>query len=188
MSNEPTSHLHLQAPNCHIRASTLADLAAIEQALADPRFPRKLPLADMQRDGRLPGWLQHFSLALPDGTPRLWSICLQGEDDCVGQVVLMPRPGFDDEVLSFWLAPSVWGRGLAQQAVTAVIADAFARRKIKAIWAATALWNDASANLMRKLHFKPIAYDGEGYVADGELQAVRAFALTAQDWQMAPHS
>ncbi len=172
----------ITTPRCHLRAAAISDLPALEHALALPQFPRKLPLSEMQRTGRLNAWLARFS-ALPDnGIPLVWAICLQGASECIGQVVLIERPGFDDYVLSFWLSPAHWGSGLATEAVAAVLEDGFMQRHIPSVWAGAATWNDASANLMLALGFQRVAYAGDGYVVDGEMQAIQAFACSKADW------
>lgn len=172
----------ISTKQCHIRAANLDDLTAIEHALAMPQFPRKLPLSEMHRNGRISAWLERFCQAAPDGKPQLWSIDLPATR-CVGQVALVPRPEFEDYALSFWLNPTVWGRGLAREAVSAVLADAFVRRNIQQVWAGAASWNEASANLLLALHFSRVSYDGDGYLADGEMQSIQAFALTAAEWR-----
>ena len=172
----------LATKHCQLRAADLDDLSALEHALAMPEFPRKLPLSEMYKAGRLNAWLARFCQAAPDGKPQLWSIDLP-ETRCIGQVALVPRPECEDYALSFWLTPRVWGQGLAREAVAAVIEDAFARRNIGQIWAGAASWNDASAKLMLALHFSRVPYAGPGYLADGEMQTIQAFALTADAWR-----
>jgi RimJ/RimL family protein N-acetyltransferase/catechol 2,3-dioxygenase-like lactoylglutathione lyase family enzyme len=112
----------------------------------------------------------------------LWVVRLRGELEVLGTVGLMrvstsaeydPRlTGAVEPVAA--LAPGVWGRGYAREALGAVISYAFAALRLPEIAAVNDVPNEASGRLVRQLGFH---LTGE---CDGPHYRMRTYRLTAQ--------
>ncbi|MEN9868445.1 MAG: hypothetical protein RL748_4035 [Pseudomonadota bacterium] len=166
----------IDTPRCLLRPASNADLPAMAQALADPRFPQRLPLAAMQRNGKLPDWLHKMRASQTHGAAALWSIDLKIGVSCIGQLGLFDR-GDLPPALSFWLAPAHWGQGLAGEAAAAFLAHAQEQRQLSTLWASTAQWNLASQHLLAALGFVPCGQNPAGYLVDGVPEATLEYLL-----------
>jgi RimJ/RimL family protein N-acetyltransferase len=105
----------------------------------------------MRREGELMQWLERFCQAKPG--PVLWSIASGASHECVGQVALVPQPSPSQWWLSYWLTPAHWGQGLAREAVSSLLAQAFKQPQYAAIVAVVGTSNGRSTKLLKALGF-----------------------------------
>jgi RimJ/RimL family protein N-acetyltransferase len=147
----------LETGLCRLRPARQSDLSALKAAVMDSRFPTELNLAKMAREGRLGEWLT--GLLGQAHPPRLWSITASDADDCIGQVALIPIENAGAHWVSYWLAPSFWGRGIATAAVTALADAALAQPTYRQLVAMIAPENPASVAVA--LHAGFVGASGE---------------------------
>lgn len=166
--------MSIETSRCILRPASISDLSMLEQALGDPAFPARLPLAGLLRNGRLANWLEKMSNSQSLGQAALWSIDVKHGAACIGQVGCFERAG-SAPALSFWLAPTHWGAGLAHEAVAAFLAQIRAKPEVERIWASTAQWNVASQKLLGALGFELIGDNAAGYLVDGLAEATREY-------------
>jgi RimJ/RimL family protein N-acetyltransferase len=117
-----------------------------------------------------------------NGAPQLWSIDVNTGVPCIGQIALIPRQDPSDLALSFWLAPSYWGKGLASEAVHALLGVAFSENLVQQVWAGAALWNLPSTTLLKNLGFVQTGNNPCGYLIDGTAQPTAEFILSKGVW------
>jgi RimJ/RimL family protein N-acetyltransferase len=96
--------------------------------------------------------LEGYSTTLA-ADPRFgaWAVVERGRDVPAGTVLLKPLPNGEGEIEIGWhLHPDSWGRGLATEAASALLARAFADGPDE-VWAVTHLDNDRSIAVCRKI-------------------------------------
>jgi len=99
----------------------------------------------------------------------------------VGAISLEAR-GADRLTLGYALAPEVWGRGYATEAVTAAVRAAFRLTPAVEIEASVQLDNGASRRVLEKAGFVIVGRGLRGAPARGAMIECDAFALKRADW------
>ena len=167
---------------CLLRPATPHDYDALVAGIGAPDFPSELPLANLQRQGKLKSWLESMISMSLDGKARVFSIDLRTGERCVGQVSLVQRDESASWNLAFWLHPSYWGKGLAVETAAATVRYAFTIMATHEVWAGAAVWNQRSINTLLKLGLHPI---GAGETLNGDsdsLDAIRTFSVSRDCW------
>jgi RimJ/RimL family protein N-acetyltransferase len=139
----------IETERLRLRAATAADAAAVQSLAGDWAVARML--ADMP-----------FPLTLADA--RTWLDRESGDEvfaieftgRLAGAVTLAAAAPGEAE-LGFWIGRPWWGRGLAREAVTAIIAHGFARRRLAAITSGHFADNAGSERVLASLGFAPIS-------------------------------
>ncbi len=109
------------------------------------RFPHPYALEDAER------WIEHARNADP-----ITNFAIVVEGAAVGGIGLI----FHDDIyhrsaeLGYWLGEAFWGRGLATEAVCAIVEWGFANFDIARIYAGVLEWNPASARVLEKAGFQ----------------------------------
>jgi RimJ/RimL family protein N-acetyltransferase len=88
-----------------------------------------------------------------DPGPQLWSVTFRPVDTCIGQVALVPEQQPNSWWLSYWLAPSHWGAGVAGESIAALLSAAFDRANSEHIVAVVSDSNLRSIALLNRLGF-----------------------------------
>src|SRR5262249_8295488 len=104
---------------------------------------------------------------------------IEARDDAAfqGVAALLPMPEGDDVELAYRLARASWGRGIATEAATALVDQAFGRVGLPQLVAVTFPENLAALRVLRKVGFQ---YDG---MTDHREFRVVQFPLTAKQWR-----
>lgn len=147
-----SKHPEFETPRCRIRPAVIGDLPALELAVGSPEFPQELPLARLRAEGKLSNWLGR--LCTYDVEPKLWSITTRSSPECIGQVAVIPESEPGRYWLSYWLAPSYWGRGLAKECVATLLRPSVVAPKYQVVVAAVSGSNQRSISVLRGLGFK----------------------------------
>jgi RimJ/RimL family protein N-acetyltransferase len=92
-----------------------------------------------------------------------WTLRDRTTNAPLGGIMLMVRKEGSPLELGFLLARPAWGRGLATQAVRAVLANAFSGRDVPLIEAYTDARNEASAKVLRKAGFRDLGLSAGPY-------------------------
>jgi RimJ/RimL family protein N-acetyltransferase len=96
--------------------------------------------------------------------------------------ISLERRGADRLTLGYALAPEVWGRGMATEAVKAIIDAAFALTPVVEIEASVHVENLASARVLVKVGFAGVGRGLRGAPARGQMVECDAFSLKRADW------
>ena len=185
MTKMENTTLVVATDRCLLRPATPHDYDALAAGIGAPEFPLELPLANLQRQGKLKSWLESMLALSLDGRACVFSIDLRTGERCIGQVSLVQRDKSARWNLAFWLRPSYWGGGLAMEAAAATVRYAFTVMVIQEVWAGAATWNQRSINTLLKLGLHPIdageALKGESDSSD----AIRTFSISRDCWMRA---
>ena len=137
--------MELRTPRLILRRARADDAAALHAVLSDPaamRYWSTPPHAtiDQTRD-----WLADM---IASGPPESDDFVVEHDGRVIGKAGCWRLPE-----IGFILHPSAWGRGLASEALRAVVAHVFAAYDISAITADVDPRNAASLALLAKLGF-----------------------------------
>jgi RimJ/RimL family protein N-acetyltransferase len=182
--------LPVSTARCLLRPAVLADFDALAAAVGSPDFPYDLPLADLQRRGKLQAWYEALLTMCAEGRARVFSVDLRREvsdalDEgarCIGQVSLVPRDVPGSWNLAYWLHPSRWGAGLAVEVARAAIDHAFTAMPVDEIWAGAAPWNRRSIRTLDKLGLQPVERAPDPKVASTAPSDLHICAISRERW------
>jgi RimJ/RimL family protein N-acetyltransferase len=96
--------------------------------------------------------------------------------------VSLERRGADRLALGYALAPEVWGRGYATEAVSAVVDAAFRLSGVEEIEASVQVENPASRRVLEKAGFVHVGRGLRGQPARGAMVECDAFAYRRASW------
>ena len=106
---------------------------------------------------------------------------IKGKSDAIGSISLESR-GRDRLALGFVLAPETWGKGLATEAVEAMIGAGFALTPAVEILASVMLENEPSKVVLDKCGFAFVGTGLQGAPARGGMVECMSFRLARADW------
>jgi RimJ/RimL family protein N-acetyltransferase len=174
---------HLETPRLWLRWPRMCDAAAIQKMCSQwevarytARIPHPYP----------PGSAERFIYAARQANASGRDLTLvmataKGKCDAIGSISLESR-GADRVALGFVLAPEAWGKGLATEAVEAVIGAAFSLTPAVEILASVRVENDASKNVVEKCAFALVGTGLQGAPARGGMVTCHSFRLGRGDW------
>jgi len=96
--------------------------------------------------------------------------------------ISLERRGADRLTLGYALAPEVWGRGYATEAVKAMVKAAFRLTEASEVDANVACANDASRRVLEKAGFAHVGRGMRGAPARGAMVESDVFALKREEW------
>lgn len=137
--------VELTTPRLLLRRARSSDLEAIHAILSDPRAMRywsSLPHTDI---GQTREWLGEMIASPPDLSD---DFVIEHRGQVIGKAGFWRLPA-----IGYILHPDHWGRGLATEALTAVIGRVFTAFPVAAITADVDPRNDASLKLLGRLGF-----------------------------------
>ena len=153
-TSELSSFPELHTTRFLLREIAASDLPAIYAGLSNPLVIAHYGVRyDSLEATRLQ--MQWFESIYADETGIWWGIC-----DPANPSLLLGACGLNDLVrqhrraeLGYWLFPMYWGKGIARECVSALLAYAFASLALLRIGAEVDLGNDRSCKLLEQLGF-----------------------------------
>lgn len=107
-----------------------------------------------------------------------WAITTQGDKKLIGNICLWNiQPEHHRAEVGYVLHPSCWGKGIAQEAITAVLDYGFNTLKLRSIEANVNPANNASIKLLERNNFVREAYYRENYFFDGKFLDTAIYSL-----------
>jgi [ribosomal protein S5]-alanine N-acetyltransferase len=137
-----TTRLLLRA----FRVSDVEDAHAYRDDLEFARFLRHVPQPFTRAHAEA---FVRLNMTEPWETMPTFAVVLEGR--LIGTVNLAIDPDNHTAMLGYAIARVQWGKGLAVEAATAVIAWAFATHNLSEIWASTDVVHHRSRRVMEKL-------------------------------------
>jgi len=133
-----------------------------------------------------PGTAERFIYAAREGNASGRDLTLvmtpiRDKREAIGAVSLEGR-GLDRLTLGYALAPETWGKGLASEAVEAMVEAAFSLTDAVELDASSRVENAASRRVLEKAGFQFLGSGLEGAPARGGLVPCDRFALTRAAW------
>jgi RimJ/RimL family protein N-acetyltransferase len=173
----------LETPRLWLRWPRAADAAAIhrygsrwEVAQFTARIPHPYPAGTAERfifaarEGNMSG--RDLTLVM---TP------IRGRREAIGAISLEGKAQ-DRLTLGYALAPEAWGKGLASEAVEAIVEAAFVMTGVVEIVASARVENLASRRVLEKTGFEYVATGLQGAPARGAMMPCDRFRLTRETW------
>jgi RimJ/RimL family protein N-acetyltransferase len=173
----------LETPRLWLRWPRLSDAAAIERYCANwevarwtARIPHPYPKGSAER----------FVYAAREANSLGRELTLvlapvQAPAKAVGAISL-ERRGADRLTLGYALAPEVWGRGYATEAVGAMVTAAFGLSDVAEIDASVQVDNAASRKVLEKAGFSHVGRALRGAPARGAMVECDGFSYKRADW------
>ncbi len=153
----------IETPRMRLRRASPADAEAIYETYArDPEVARFVLFKPDQTLEDVQWFLQKSVEAWEAGTGASWVMTLKPGGELVGMIDLRIEA---EANLGYVLARRFWNRGLATEAVRAVIACAFRRPDIHRVWAVCEVNNTASVRVLEK----------SGMICEGKLERHMVF-------------
>jgi RimJ/RimL family protein N-acetyltransferase len=172
----------LETPRLWLRWPRICDAASLhkicsqwEVARYTARIPHPYP----------PGSAERFIYAARQANASGRDLTLvmtspKGKCDAIGSVSLESR-GADRLALGYVLAPEAWGKGLATEAVEAMIGAAFGLTPAVEILASVRVENEASKAVLEKCGFALLGTGLQGAPARGGMVKCHSFRLGRAD-------
>jgi RimJ/RimL family protein N-acetyltransferase len=173
----------LETSKLWLRWPRLGDAAAIERygakwevARYTARIPHPYPKGSAER----------FIFAAREanslGRDLTLVVALVGSPRHAVGALSLERRGADRLTLGYALAPEVWGRGVATEAVGAAVNAAFTLSGVVEIEASVQVENPASRRVLEKAGFGHVGRGLRGAPARGAMVECDAFAYKRVDW------
>ncbi|MDE2029431.1 MAG: GNAT family N-acetyltransferase [Alphaproteobacteria bacterium] len=170
------------------------------RALTYPELPR---MTDLLNDWDVVRWLAvvPFPYTMKDagdfytdmaacyarGAPELFILAQKTDDLLIGAVGLHPprdvNPEPGEVEIGYWLARDYWGQGFMSEAAREALKIAFARPATRLVGATTALDNDASQNVLRKIGLRNMGEVPRDYGALRGDDTVLKWRITRDDYE-----
>ncbi len=164
----------LETPRLRLRPARPDDLGALHAVLSSPeavRYWSTPPHPDLERTGQ---WLDSM-ISIPAGEGEDFIIELEGR--VIGKAGLYRFPE-----IGFILHPDVWGRGLASEAVEAVIDRGFRVHGLDSIVADVDPRNQACLRLLQRRGFRETGRRAHSWCVGGVWCDSVDLALSRSDW------
>lgn len=179
----------LHTPRLQLRPFAQEDVAAVFATFADDRVTRFYGIATFTQLQQARDLLERRLAEYQCSSAQAlrWAITLAGQpQQAIGSCGYFAADAARAEVfIGYELRPDWWGQGLAREALQALCAHLFSADMpfaVHTVRATTDLQAERSAGLLRRLGFREQAALRDFKVSDTECRAVRAFALTREQW------
>jgi len=141
----------LETARLRLRTWELDDWQALRRLAVDPRVMRYISNGQAWDDGRIRAFVEKQIRQQRDLEMCLWKATQKESEEVVGMCGLQPLEATADIEIGWWLAPELWGRGIATEAARAALAYGFDTLRLKRIVAVAMPENAASIRIMEKL-------------------------------------
>jgi ribosomal-protein-alanine N-acetyltransferase len=150
----PTTIPMLETDRLTLRALRADDRAAVFALIADPRVAVPTHIAPFEGIEQADEEIACFGRRFAAKGGIRWGLTLKGDDTIIGTAGF---PSIDEEThrarIGYNLAYAHWGRGLATEAVRALVGLGFAQLHLHRIEATTNLDNTGSMRVLAKVGF-----------------------------------
>lgn len=136
----------IQTPRLLLRRARIGDLPRIHAIMSDARAMRYWSSLPHESEDRSREWLQSMIDAPADASD---DYIIEHEGRVIGKAGCYRLPE-----IGFILDPACWGKGLAREALEAVIRHIFATRLVEALIVDVDPRNQASLGLLKRLGFR----------------------------------
>ena len=113
-------------------------------------------------------------------SPTVWAIEVDGEASGGIGIELHSDVERVSAEIGYWLGESVWGRGIATEALTAVTAEAFRRFEITRLYALPFADHSASVRVLEKAGYVREGHLRQSAIKDGKIRDQLLYATYQQ--------
>ena len=174
----------LDTPRLRLRAPVEADVPALFAIFSDPETMRYWTTPAMRDVAEAEALLRDIQQFVEGGSLFQWGIARREDDQVVGTCTLLriDREHRRGE-LGYILRRDLWGRGLAHEALTAIVDHAFGALGLHRLEADIDPRNTASIRSVERLGFTLEGHLRERYFVGGEVQDSLIYGLLAPAWR-----
>jgi RimJ/RimL family protein N-acetyltransferase len=174
----------LHAPRLRLRSAVAADVPALYEIFRDPESMRYWSRPEMTDPAEAETMLEEIERSAAAETLFQWGIARR-EDDLVIGTCTLHRIQLDHRraELGYILRRDHWGRGLAGEALTALLNHAFDTLGLHRLEADIDPRNAGSIRLIERMGFKLEGHLRERYFVAGDIQDSLIYGLLAPEWK-----
>ncbi len=176
----------LETERLILRPFAAADAAAVERHVAlrevarmTTRIPHPYPA------GAAADWIAGHQAAHDDASEYTFCIALKDQPDLPVGAAGLRRVERGDYELGYWLAPAVWGRGLATEAARALVVYGFEKLGTEALQSGHFVDNPASGRVLEKAGFAANGIARQWSAARQDFVDCNRYLLTRETWAKA---
>lgn len=127
------------------------DAPRVQVLVDDPDIARNtLTIPHPYPAGMAATWISGHAGAWEEGRAGVWAVCLADGGALVGAAGLHLERAHRRAEIGYWVAREHWGRGIATEAVRALVDHAFDELELERLFAHHFPWNPASGRVMEK--------------------------------------
>ena len=166
-----------------LRQLSATDTADIFAVFSDPEVMRYWDHGPMTKPSDAADYIEQIREGLLRRELFQWGICDPSLGRVVGTCTLIHVvAGHQRGEIGFAVARAHWGRGIASEAVTAVVTFAFDQLDLHRLEADVDPRNERSLRLLERLGFRREGYLRERYFVGGERQDAVMVGLLRPEW------
>lgn len=174
----------LESERLQVREIVHDDLVALRAVFGDAATAQYLPSAAWQSADDGEAWWRRIQALVEAGGARQLVMASRTTGTAVGTVLLFRHePGSRRIELGYALGRTHWGRGLAAEALQAVLGHAFGAMALHRVEAEVNPENRASVALLGRLGFTREGHLRDRWTAKGRTYGVDMFSLLAPEWR-----
>jgi RimJ/RimL family protein N-acetyltransferase len=178
------SDLTLATARLDLRPLTAADAPALFALKSDAAVQRYgSPTPWTQPEPAL-AWLERDRRGMADGLHVQFAVCRREDDAMLGTCTLYDIDASCRRAdVGYALLPSAWGRGYANEAVTALLDWGFEHLALNRVEADIDPRNTASARALERRGFTREGHLRERWIVGGEVSDSWIYGLLAREWK-----
>lgn len=140
----------LRTARLWLRPFRAADAPRVSALIDDPDIARNtLTIPHPYPPGLAETWIAGHAQAWREARRGVWAVCWTNAE-LVGAAGLHLEPAHRRAELGYWIARAHWGRGIATEAVRALVEHAFDDLALERVYAQHFTWNPASGRVLEK--------------------------------------
>jgi ribosomal-protein-alanine N-acetyltransferase len=176
----------LETPRLVVRPVVKSDLPDLLRVNGDDEVTRYLPYATWTSLADGQAWLERMQAAQATGHTLQWVIAERCSGTVVGACLLFQYDAASARAeLGYVLGRPWWGKGMMQEAITAVLDCAFETLGLRRIEAEVDPRNLASGRMLKALGFTSEGILRERWITKGLACDVESFGLLRREWRAA---
>jgi RimJ/RimL family protein N-acetyltransferase len=173
----------LDTPRLRLRAPVATDVPAIFAIFRDPETMLYWSAPAMNDVAEAGSYLLDIEDHARAATLFQWGIARREDDEVIGTCTLFHiEQQHRRAELGYVLRRDQWGRGLATEALTALVNHGFSTLGLHRLEADIDPRNAASIRLVERLGFKREGHLRERYFVSGQIQDSLIYGLLAPEW------
>jgi ribosomal-protein-alanine N-acetyltransferase len=173
----------IEAERVRVRLLAETDLPALFEVNSDEAVTSLLPYATWRSAADGDAWLARMAALQATGLALQFVVAEKASDRAVGTCLLFRLEEASQRAeLGYVLGRAHWGRGLMQEALSALVGAAFGPFGLRRLEAEVDTRNLRSAQLLQRLGFTKEGVLRQRWVAKGEAKDVEMYGLLRSEW------
>jgi len=179
----PSNDPQLTTPRLLLRAFAEADIPGLIALAGNYEVARHtLNIPHPYTEAAARHWLQFTQQARAQNTAFPFALVLRATGEFIGGMGLTLEPRFDRAEVGYWLGQPYWGRGLATEALAAVLRFGFEELHLNKIYATHHADNSASGRVMQKNGMHKEGELAQHIKREGRYYDLWQYRLTRQEY------